>query len=478
MTSGLGVAVGSSLSAYNKSTVSIGNLGGISIAGTAQFFNSSIGVVNNDPKPLLVSGGLGLNAGSTGTASEVVIGNPSAATTADAAAAVVDASSLSVGGPIGILSIGGGTFATTFGNGVTTSATPSGPGQLIIQNGGTVSTPSAYVGSVGTGTSGAGFLGASGAGSKLTLSLLDVGAASATSPASNGGTGTVIVRNGASLVTGTAAYVGGSGGTGSLTVSGAGTTWTLNAGQTAQTFNAVLVGTDATGRAGTGTLQIDTNAAATINGTVTVAAGGRLNVISGGTLTTTNLDLSAAGGFNLSGGTVRLGGGTLTDAALTLPATATLGGSGTLTGTLANLGTVAPGVGTATFGRLGVGGAYSQSTAATLDIVLGGTTAAVSYDQLAVAGAASLAGTLDVSAAPAFAPSLGQSFDVITFASESGRFGTVNLPPLSPGLAWDTSRLYADGTIAVAAVPEPATLGLAGVAAAGLLGRRSRRRPA
>jgi hypothetical protein len=51
----------------------------------------------------------------------------------------------------------------------------------------------------------------------------------------------------------------------------------------------------------------------------------------------------------------------------------------------------------------------------------------------------------------------GQTFNLLDFSSIQGQFSTLNLPALTPGQqAWDTSRLYVDGTISVVALPHQA----------------------
>jgi hypothetical protein len=83
------------------------------------------------------------------------------------------------------------------------------------------------------------------------------------------------------------------------------------------------------------------------------------------------------------------------------------------------------------------------------------------------------AGTLTINAGVTLGVSVsgplsnGSSYDILNWAdsSESGTFATVNLPALDPGLFWDTSKLYVDGTIQV--IPEPAAL-LMLIVAAGL----------
>jgi len=71
-------------------------------------------------------------------------------------------------------------------------------------------------------------------------------------------------------------------------------------------------------------------------------------------------------------------------------------------------------------------------------------------------------------------PQGGETFDIMDFAGVSGKFGNLNLPALGGGLSWDTSDLYAGGTIVVA--PEPATLAMVAMGAAAMVVVRRRRR--
>lgn len=62
---------------------------------------------------------------------------------------------------------------------------------------------------------------------------------------------------------------------------------------------------------------------------------------------------------------------------------------------------------------------------------------------------------LQVSAAAPF--SVGETFHLFRYASAPvGRFGRLQLPSLADGLVWDTSALYSQGALQIAAVPEPA----------------------
>ena len=102
------------------------------------------------------------------------------------------------------------------------------------------------------------------------------------------------------------------------------------------------------------------------------------------------------------------------------------------------------------------GNAYLGNSTNTV-MELAGTTAGSQYDKLDVTGQLVLAGDLDVVLLDSFQPLAGQSFDLFD-GSMSGTFSRVTLPALDNGLQWDTSNLYANGTISV--TPEPSTLAL------------------
>jgi hypothetical protein len=82
---------------------------------------------------------------------------------------------------------------------------------------------------------------------------------------------------------------------------------------------------------------------------------------------------------------------------------------------------------------------------------LRGTTRGSGYDALTVSGQASLGGTLQITLANSFAPSLGNSFDILDASSITGAFSTINLPILGSGLVWNTGALYTTGVISVVA---------------------------
>ncbi len=86
----------------------------------------------------------------------------------------------------------------------------------------------------------------------------------------------------------------------------------------------------------------------------------------------------------------------------------------------------------------------------TLTVDLGGATPCAGYGQYNVAQSLALnQSTLDVVLTNGFAPALGQTFKILSWGALTGTFGTLNLPSLSAGLAWDTTALYTTGSIAV-----------------------------
>jgi hypothetical protein len=134
----------------------------------------------------------------------------------------------------------------------------------------------------------------------------------------------------------------------------------------------------------------------------------------------------ATGSYTQTGGTTTLThSATLSSGTSTVDIQAgTLAGDGAIVGNLTNAGTVSPGT-ASTAGRIVVNGTYTQAAGGTLSLKLAGTgSAGTDYDELSVTGAATLNGTIALSALGGFAPSSGDSFHVLNFASSSGDFST------------------------------------------------------
>jgi hypothetical protein len=148
-----------------------------------------------------------------------------------------------------------------------------------------------------------------------------------------------------------------------------------------------------------------------------------------------------------------------------------LSGTGAVNGDLNNSGgTVVPGGG-GMGGALTVNGTYTQGGGGTLHILVGGSSASGAYGTLAVAGPATLAGTLTVTTVNGYTPLFTDSYTPLTVASTSGAFSTENLPSLGGGeslltaaSAGSPTSLVLTGTLsptvtALASAANPSTYG-------------------
>ena len=91
-------------------------------------------------------------------------------------------------------------------------------------------------------------------------------------------------------------------------------------------------------------------------------------------------------------------------------------GNGNINATITNSGLLNPRyVSNTEFGRLTINGNYTETNNASINIQLGGNTAAVNFDQIDINGTANFDGTLNVSLLNGFTPTLGSTFDVLTY---------------------------------------------------------------
>ena len=201
-------------------------------------------------------------------------------------------------------------------------------------------------------------------------------------------------------------------------------------------------GTAALANGGNG-LTLDGGAASnTVGGATTAAA----NLISGNTgfgiqadggTTTGNVLANNWVGTGAGGsGSVLNGGG-----ALEITNGASVLAQGQFTGNVVNQGTL--GIWNAP-GSIAITGNYTQSSVATLDVGLAGTSFAQS-DHLAVSGTATLAGTLDVALIDGFSISPLNEFQVVSYGLLSGTFATDDYPngvTLYPGYGPTSLFLY------------------------------------
>ncbi len=135
-----------------------------------------------------------------------------------------------------------------------------------------------------------------------------------------------------------------------------------------------------------------------------------------------------------SGGSIDLTtGGTLRfDSNYLLSDRGRLIGSGQVIGgrVVASGGVIAPG---SSPGRIEIQADLDCSPAASFEMEVGGPAPAVGYDQVAVAGAVTLAGALRVRLLDGYQPPVGSTFDILTASSLSGAFTSVDLPRAASG---------------------------------------------
>jgi hypothetical protein len=151
--------------------------------------------------------------------------------------------------------------------------------------------------------------------------------------------------------------------------------------------------------------------------------------LDGGALTAASLAIGTTGSmvadkagtaaltFKISGTTTNDGKMSFTDTSASLGAF-TNDGSLTLNAT------------TTTAGKLTLG-TYAQGSAGILKVSLDGKTAGTNYYALDIFGAATLGGTLDLTTG--FTPVVGDVWDILNYASETGSFKTINLPTAPTG---------------------------------------------
>jgi hypothetical protein len=220
------------------------------------------------------------------------------------------------------------------------------------------------------------------------------------------------------------------------------------------------------------TVQLDATTFLGPPGSVSIAVGGTLVAEAGTTIMATT---NSAGTIHLMPGASAMFSGSLTN---TGTLTVDAGASGTVSLPYVNSGSItnnglltfngsftglqgSGGVGTTVFnGQLSTG----TGSASTANLSVGGNAVVnnnlflrligpargTQYDALSVSGNLNLGGTLHVELDGGYVPALGNSFELLDWGSLSGHFSGVALPPLNPGLAWSTMRLYSTGKIFVA----------------------------
>jgi Dockerin type I domain len=120
-------------------------------------------------------------------------------------------------------------------------------------------------------------------------------------------------------------------------------------------------------------------------------------------------------------------------------------GVSTISVPFVNMGTIAANSGTLVFN----GSPLILGSASTLQFQISGPQPATQYGKIDVKGTLTAAGTLQVSLAGGFTPTVGNSFDILDWGSISGAFSMIELPTLTNGAAWNTAQLFSTGNITV-----------------------------
>jgi hypothetical protein len=100
-------------------------------------------------------------------------------------------------------------------------------------------------------------------------------------------------------------------------------------------------------------------------------------------------------------------------------------------------------------GALTIGGDYTQEQAGTLNLKIGGASAATGYDQLTVAGQAVLSGTLSLTTVNGYTGTAGDTMAIVSAGTLSGQFGTVTGQSLGGGQAFTIGYSPSGATLTV-----------------------------
>ena len=228
-----------------------------------------------------------------------------------------------------------------------------------------------------------------------------------------------------------------------------------------------------------GTFDIGSHRAQLLNmagasgiGNVRLGEGGRLTVFDqeAGLVLLAGGAVQASGSAGIDGNFVNHGtvhGPTGVNQTLTFTDDVT--GPGSYTGNVTFADGFSPGASPATIGMGNV--TFDASSSLLMEI------GELAHDKLVLSGELKLdGGLLTVALLDGYMPMGGETFDLFDFASIAGEgFGRIALPTLGNGLSWNTASLYDDGTLSVAAIPEPQTYALL-LAGLGLFGFVARRR--
>ena len=203
--------------------------------------------------------------------------------------------------------------------------------------------------------------------------------------------------------------------------------------------------------ADSGTLSLAATIAQISQGTLTA---GTWNAESGATL-----EFPSGTSITTNEGNITLDGAGATIAGISGLATnngsfsVTGGASFSTTGNFSNTGSLTIGAGS----TLTVNGNYSQGSAGSLTFGIGGAASGNEYGQLATSGSATLAGSVNASTASGFSPAVGDSYPIVTYASETGG-NSLSFTGLNSGSLSIFQPLVNSTGIVLSTVTSPANL--------------------
>lgn len=362
------------------------------------------------------------------------------------------------GGVVNSFNGGGGGFIGAFGgNGIVTVSGAgsqwnlpfleigTGNGSLAIQNGGVVNGGGT---SIGTFSGSNGSATVSGVGSQLITSSVCVGCA---------GQGTLTLNSGGAGSSATGLTIGSSAGvTGTMTLTDAGTKWTNTSG------------TVVVGALGTGTLNVQNGAMFSNLGNLIVGQNGigTMTITTGGQVSDVNATVGAVFG---STGNVLVDAGTWTNSG-----SLNIGINGTGVVTVEDNGSLS--AGNTTVGSNGslivdpavvdVFGNFTLLPNGVLQLDIGGITPDL-FSQLDISGFGLFQGTVDFDFINGFAPTTGESFDLINALGADFSAANFKIDGLEPGFVYTDT--FANGSfdlvaqndgVSTTATPEPSSLWL------------------
>jgi hypothetical protein len=152
-----------------------------------------------------------------------------------------------------------------------------------------------------------------------------------------------------------------------------------------------------------------------------------------------------------------------------------LDGDGLIEGDVSNAGgIIGAGQAVGEAGSLVIDGTFMQSNTASMLVEIGGSEQGVTYDLISALDDANLGGTLEVSLLGGFAPSMGETFDILTAVTVTGEFDNL-IFPVFDDRTFDILYLGDRVRLTTTVVPLPAAVWLFGAAVLGLAGFARRR---